>query len=99
MPLPDRSHFEAAYTGEAPWDVDRPQKAFVDAANARQQAVRGTFDPMYLSYTLGKLMIRDLKAEWLKANPGKTMRDFHDALLSYGCAPLPLIRRAMLGTT
>jgi uncharacterized protein (DUF885 family) len=74
-------------------------KGFVDAGNARQQAVRGTFDPMYLAYTLGKLMIRDLKAEWLKANPGKTMRDFHDALLSYGCAPLPLIRRAMLGTT
>ena len=72
-------------------------KGFVDAGNARQQAVRGTFDPMYLAYTLGKIMIRNLKAAWLKANPGKTVRDFHDTLLSYACAPLPLIRRAMLG--
>ncbi len=72
-------------------------KGFVDAGNARQQAVRGTFDPMYLAYTLGKIMIRNLKNEWMKANPGKTMRDFHDTLLSYACAPLPLIRRAMLG--
>jgi uncharacterized protein (DUF885 family) len=72
-------------------------KGFVDAGNARQQAVRGTFDPMYLAYTLGKIMIRNLKTEWMKANPGKSMRDFHDTLLSYACAPLPLIRRAMLG--
>lgn len=72
-------------------------KGFVDAGNARQQAVRGTFDPMYLAYTLGKLMIRDLHADWMKANPGKTLRDFHDTLLSYACAPLPLVRRAMLG--
>ena len=33
MPLPDRSHFETAYAGEAPWDVDRPQSAFVEAAD------------------------------------------------------------------
>jgi uncharacterized protein (DUF885 family) len=72
-------------------------KGFVDAGNARQQAVRGTFDPMYLAYTLGKIMIRNLKTEWMKANPGKSLRDFHDTLLSYACAPLPLIRRAMLG--
>jgi uncharacterized protein (DUF885 family) len=72
-------------------------KGFVDAGNARQQAVRGTFDPMYLAYTLGKIMIRKLKTDWLGKNQGRTLQDFHDALLSYGCAPLPLIRRAMLG--
>ena len=73
------------------------EKGFVDAGNARQQAVRGTFDPMYLAYTIGKLMIRNLRADWLKANPGKTLGDFHDALLGYACAPIPVIRRAMLG--
>ena len=72
-------------------------KGFVDAGNARQQAVRGTFDPMYLSYTLGKIMIRDLRTDWMKANPGKSLRDFHDTFLGYACAPLPVIRRAMLG--
>jgi uncharacterized protein (DUF885 family) len=75
------------------------QKAFVDAGNARQQAVRGTFDPMYLAYTLGKIMIRNLRADWLRTNPGKSLRDFHDAFLSYACAPIPVIRRAMLGDT
>ena len=34
------------------------EKAFADAGNARQQALRGTYDPGYLAYTLGKLMIR-----------------------------------------
>jgi uncharacterized protein (DUF885 family) len=72
-------------------------KAFVDPANARQQAVRGTFDPMYLAYTLGKIMIKNLRADWLKKHPGMRLQDFHDTLLSYGCAPLPQIRRGMLG--
>ncbi|CAN5864299.1 DUF885 domain-containing protein [soil metagenome] len=73
------------------------EKGFVDAGNARQQAVRGTFDPMYLAYTLGKLMIRNLRADWMKLHPGATLREFHDAFLSHGSAPIPVIRRAMLG--
>ena len=32
MNIPDRSNFIAAYSGKAPWDVDKPQKVFVDAA-------------------------------------------------------------------
>jgi len=72
-------------------------QGFVDPGNARQQAVRGTFDPMYLAYTLGKIMIKNLRADWQKRHPGGALGVFHDELLSYGCAPLPLIRRAMLG--
>lgn len=72
-------------------------RGFVDPGNARQQAVRGTFDPMYLAYTLGKLMIRKLRDDWMTTNAGKTLGDFHDAFLSYACAPVPVIRRAMLG--
>jgi uncharacterized protein (DUF885 family) len=74
------------------------EKAFVDPANARQQAVRGTFDPMYLAYTLGKMMIKKLRDDW-KAKMGDryTLKAFHDELLSYGCAPLPVIRERMLG--
>jgi len=71
--------------------------AFVDPGNARQQAVRGTFDPMYLAYTIGKLMIVKLRDDWMTQHPGATLRDFHDAFLAYGCAPIPLIRDAMLG--
>jgi uncharacterized protein (DUF885 family) len=73
-------------------------KAFADRPTARQQAVRGTFDPGYLNYTLGKLMILKLREDW-KARMGRaySLKAFHDRLLSYGCAPLPVIRRAMLG--
>ena len=71
-------------------------KGFVDPGNARQQATRGTFDPMYLAYTLGKLMIRKLRDDWMKKHPGAELEDFHDEFLSYGCAPVPVIRREML---
>ncbi len=71
--------------------------AYADPGNARQQAMRGTVDPMFLGYTLGKLIILELRADWQRANPGKTLREFHDQVLSYGEAPLPVIRRMMLG--
>ena len=37
---------------------------------ARQQAARGTFDPAYLNYTLGKLTIRQMRDDWMKAHGG-----------------------------
>jgi hypothetical protein len=73
-------------------------KAFADTATAKQQAVRGTFDPGYLNYTLGKLMILKLRDDVKKVEGTKfSLRKFHDTFLSFGCAPIPLIRRAMLG--
>lgn len=45
-------------------------EASVDPGNVRQQAVRGTFDPLYLAYTLGKLMVREFAAEVDAAAPG-----------------------------
>jgi uncharacterized protein (DUF885 family) len=72
--------------------------AFMEETPARKEALRGTFDPGYLNYTLGKLMIlklrEDLKARW---DGEFTLRRFHDALLAYGAPPLPLVRSAMLG--
>jgi uncharacterized protein (DUF885 family) len=71
-------------------------KGFVDPAGARQQAIRGTFDPMFLAYTVGKIVIRELRDEWMSRHPKATLGEFHDAFLSYACTPLPEIRRAML---
>ena len=48
------------------------EQAFADPGNAHQQALRGAYDPGYLAYTLGKLMIRKLRADWLAANPAAT---------------------------
>ena len=46
------------------------EQAFQDPGNARQQAARGTYDPAYLNYTLGKLMIRKLRADWIAKTQG-----------------------------
>jgi uncharacterized protein (DUF885 family) len=73
------------------------EQAFADAGNARQQALRGTYDPGYLAYTLGKLMIRKLRTDWLAANPGSSAQQFHDRFLSYGVPPIPLVREQMVG--
>ena len=74
------------------------EEAFQDVANARQQAARGTFDPAFLNYTLGKLMVRKLREDWTASRNGRVAwREFHDRLLSYGGPPIPLVRAAMLG--
>jgi hypothetical protein len=74
------------------------EQAFQDPASARQQAARGTFDPAYLNYTLGKLMVRKLRDDWTAPRGGRAAwREFHDRLLSYGGPPVPLVRRALLG--
>ena len=66
--------------------------AFRDEGNARQQAARGTFDPAYLNYTLGKLMIRKLRDDWTATRGGRAAwKSFHDTFLSYGAPPIPVI--------
>jgi uncharacterized protein (DUF885 family) len=78
--------------------------AFSSAGEARQQAARGTYDPAYLNYTLGKLMIRKLRSDWIArqgaapgADPKAQWQAFHDRFLSYGGPPIPLVRKAMVG--
>ncbi len=52
--------------------------------------------PTHLNDTMGKLLIRKLRDDWMKKQQGATLLEFHDTFLSYGAAPIPLIRRAML---
>jgi hypothetical protein len=83
--------------------VEQSEKLFreeghQDAATAREQATRGTFDPAYLNYTLGKLMIRKLRDDWCASRGGRqAWKQFHDEFLKYGGPPVPLVRKAMLG--
>ena len=80
-----RFFMENAYMGEFP---------------ARKEAMRGTFDPGYLNYTLGKLMILKLREDYHREMAGSfSLKEFHDRLLSHGAPPVPLLRAAMLQDT
>lgn len=73
------------------------EKAFQDAGNARQQAARGTYDPGYLNYTMGKLMIRKLRDDWSSSRGGRqAWKQFNDEFLSFGGPPIPLVRSQMM---
>jgi hypothetical protein len=72
-------------------------QCYQGAGTAEQQAARGTYDPAYLNYTLGKLMIRKLRADWTASRGGeKAWKPFHDMFLSFGGPPIPLVRKAMM---
>lgn len=76
------------------------EQAYQDPGNARQQADRGTYDPAYLNYTLGKLMIMKLREDWTKTRGGReAWKEFHGRFLSFGGPPIPLVRKAMLGAS
>ena len=75
------------------------EKAFQNPGSARQQAARGSFDPAYLNYTLGKLMIMQLREDWTAEHGGRAgWKAFHDQFLSYGGPPIPLVRAQMMGS-
>jgi uncharacterized protein (DUF885 family) len=73
-------------------------EAFLEEGSARREAERGAFDPTYLVYTVGKLMLLKLRQDY-KQQQGKafSLRSFHDTLLGHGTAPFWLHRQLMLG--
>jgi uncharacterized protein DUF885 len=74
------------------------EQAFSDAATARQQSTRGTYDPAYLNYTMGKLMIRKLRDDWTASRGGrKAWREFHDRFLGSAAPAIPMMRKPMMG--
>src|SRR5438309_1293404 len=82
--------------------VDEATKFFEDNCYyeekpARTEAMRGTFDPGYLNYTLGKLQILKLRDDY-KAQQGNefSLQKFHNELLNHGMPPIRLLREIML---
>jgi uncharacterized protein (DUF885 family) len=84
------------------WSVEQGMRffrdeAFLEEASARREAERGTFDPTYLVYSAGKMMLLKLRHDWYEEQGGKpSLRAFHDAFLSHGAAPFWALRRLML---
>ena len=74
------------------------EEAFVEELSARREAERGTFDPAYILYSTGKLMLLKLREDY-KAHVGAkySLRGFHDTLLANGTVPLWLHRALLLG--
>ncbi|HEY9401633.1 MAG TPA: DUF885 family protein [Pyrinomonadaceae bacterium] len=74
------------------------REGYMERANAEREARRGTLDPTYLIYTLGKMEILKLREEY-RARAGASFRlgEFHDQLLAYGSPPVRILRMALLG--
>ena len=73
------------------------QQCHQSSNTAVAEARRATFDPLVVTYTLGKLMIRRLRADWTATRGGMSAwKAFHDQFLSYGGPPIPLVRQAMM---
>jgi uncharacterized protein (DUF885 family) len=73
-------------------------ESFMEEGGARREAERGTFDPTYLVYSVGKLMLLKLRRDY-QDHVGKkfSLRDFHDALLGNGTGTFAVHRQLMLG--
>jgi hypothetical protein len=85
------------------WSVEQGvrffrEAAFLEEGSARREAERGTFDPGYGSYALGKLMLLKLRHD-VKERQGQrfSLKAFHDNVLALGGMRYPLQREALLG--
>ncbi len=82
--------------------VDDATKFFQDNCyyeqkTAHQEAMRGTFDPGYLYYVLGKQQLLKLRRDYEKQEGANySLQKFHDEVLRHGCPPVRLLREIML---
>ena len=83
-------------------NVDDATKFFMDNwyqgdKPSRQEALRGTFDPGYLFYTIGKLELLKLRADYQKQEGANfSLKKFHDMVLDNGMPPVRLLREKLL---
>ena len=73
-------------------------EAYLEEAAARREAERGTFDPSYVVYALGKLMLLKLRADVQELQGDAfSIKEFHDRVVGGGFAPFWVLRRWFLG--
>jgi uncharacterized protein (DUF885 family) len=72
-------------------------KAFMEPANAYEEARRGAYNPTYLYYTLGKLQIYKLRDDYKRAKgEAFSLETFHNEFVKQGGIPLKLMRQILL---
>lgn len=73
------------------------ENCYYEEKPARAEAMRGTFDIGYGNYTLGKLQILKLRADYQAQEGDKfSLKKFHDEVLGHGMLPIRLLREVML---
>jgi len=74
------------------------KEGFQSPKIAEIETKRGTSDPTYLYYTLGKLQIMKLREDLRKKQGAAfSIGKFHDAFISQGYPPIAVVRRLLLG--
>jgi uncharacterized protein (DUF885 family) len=74
------------------------KEGYMERVNAEREAMRGTADPTYLVYTLGKLQILKLREDYKKKVGDRfNLQEFHERFLGFGYPPVKLIREEILG--
>ena len=82
--------------------IDEATELFINRAKlapvtAKQEAERGAFDPGYLSYTLGKIMLKELKKDFfIKYNGKHSLKDFHNKIVSLGAPTFRIASKYLL---
>jgi uncharacterized protein (DUF885 family) len=73
------------------------ENCYYEEKPSLSEAMRGTFDPGYLNYTLGKLQILKLRDDY-KAQEGAdfSLEKFHNEILNHGMPPIRLLREILL---
>ncbi|MBX7042929.1 MAG: DUF885 domain-containing protein [Ignavibacteria bacterium] len=73
------------------------ENAFMAEATAEEEAKRGAFDPGYLSYTLGKILLKDLKRKYFgKFGDKRSLKDFHNSVVKLGAPSFRIAERFIL---
>ena len=72
-------------------------EGYMERLPAEREAIRGTFNPEYFCYTLGKLAILNARSRLLERRFGGNLRSFHDTLLGLGCPPVGLLEPLLAG--
>jgi len=88
------------HSGE--WSIDQAAQLFerdahLPAPAARQEAVRGTYDPTYGGYFLGKIAAFTLRRDYQAARGASfSLREFHERVMTNGIAPWWAHRQLLL---
>jgi uncharacterized protein (DUF885 family) len=74
------------------------KEGYQSKETAMVEAKRGTSDPTYLYYTLGKLEIMKLREDMKKKQGAAfSLEEFHNNFLRQGFPPIKIVREAMMG--